>query len=91
MNPETNPEIKTEFENALKRANDLPNQGPKVLLELYGLFKQANKGDITGEKPGRLEFKAKAKYDAWASRKGMSQEEAMKAYSELVTKLENES
>jgi carboxylesterase len=80
--------IKTEFEDAVKRANDIPTQPPEILLEMYGLYKQSMIGDVTGKKPGRVKLKARYKYEAWASRKGMSQVEAMKAYIELIQKLE---
>jgi acyl-CoA-binding protein len=80
--------IKTEFDNAVKRANDLPTQSPEILLEIYGFYKQALVGDVTGKKPGRVKLKARYKYEAWASRKGMSQVEAMKAYIELIKELE---
>ncbi|MFW9917485.1 MAG: acyl-CoA-binding protein [Candidatus Thorarchaeota archaeon] len=82
--------VKSEFDDALERVKNLPSQPPNTLLKLYGLYKQATKGDATGKRPGRLDFRGRAKFDAWASRKGMPQEEAMKAYSELVKKLENE-
>ena len=82
-------DIKTKFDNAVKRSNDLPNQPPEVLLEMYGLYKQALVGDVTGKRPGRVKIKARYKYDAWDARKGMSQEEAMKLYIELIEKLES--
>ncbi|MFX1517820.1 MAG: acyl-CoA-binding protein [Promethearchaeota archaeon] len=82
-------EIKSEFEKAVERANNLPNQPPEILLEMYGLYKQALVGDVTGKRPGRVKIKARYKYDAWASRKGMLQEEAMKLYIELIEKLES--
>jgi acyl-CoA-binding protein len=58
-----------------------------TLLELYSFYKQATEGDVTGDKPGPFDFKARAKYDAWESRKGMSREVAMKAYVRLVEHL----
>ena len=66
---------------------DIQPQGPDVLLQLYGLFKQGSVGDVQGKRPGMIDFKGRAKYDAWATRKGMSQEEAMDAYVALVDKL----
>ena len=75
------------FEEALKKVKTLPNQPPGVLLELYGLFKQASSGDVTGKRPGMLDIKGKAKYDAWTQRKGMSQEEAKTAYVAVVDRL----
>ena len=88
MSEEKIPTIKTEFDDAVQRANNLPNQPPEILLEMYGLYKQALVGDVTGKKPGRVKLKARYKYEAWASRKGMSKEEAMKAYIELIQRLE---
>lgn len=58
-----------------------------TLLELYSFYKQATEGDVTGDKPGAFDFKARAKYDAWEARKGMSREVAMKAYVRLVEHL----
>jgi diazepam-binding inhibitor (GABA receptor modulating acyl-CoA-binding protein) len=81
--------LKMKFDDAVKRANNLPNQLPEVLLEMYGLYKQALVGDVTGKRPGRVKIKARYKYDAWVSKKGISQEEAMKLYIELIEKLES--
>ena len=57
------------------------------LLELYAYFKQATSGDATGERPGMLDFKGRAKFDAWSARKGLKGEQAMAAYVALVEKL----
>ncbi|VDM59731.1 unnamed protein product [Angiostrongylus costaricensis] len=57
------------------------------MLELYALFKQGTVGDNNTEKPGMLDMKGKAKWSAWDSKKGMSQEDAKAAYVELVNKL----
>lgn len=57
------------------------------LLELYALYKQGTSGDVSGERPGMLDFKGRAKFDAWAARKGISAEQAMTAYVTLVDKL----
>ena len=58
-----------------------------TLLELYSFYKQATEGDVSGDKPGAFDFKARAKYEAWEARKGMSREVAMKAYVRLVEHL----
>jgi carboxylesterase len=55
-----------------------------TLLSLYALYKQASAGDVAGDRPGALDMVARAKYDAWAQRRGMSSDAAMKAYIELV-------
>lgn len=62
--------------------------GPKIQasgtnaqkLTAYSLFKQATVGDVAGDRPGALEFIARAKYDAWAKLKGVSKEKAMQQY-----------
>lgn len=57
------------------------------LLELYAYYKQATSGDATGSRPGMLDFKGRAKFDAWSARAGMAKDAAMTAYVELVTRL----
>jgi diazepam-binding inhibitor (GABA receptor modulator, acyl-CoA-binding protein) len=57
------------------------------LLELYALYKQGTAGEVSGERPPMLDFKGRAKFDAWMARKGLSQEAAMTAYVALVSKL----
>ncbi len=89
MSDETDPLIKSEFDEILLRAKKLPNQSPEVLLEMYGLYKQAHNGDVSGKRPGRMNLRARYKCDSWASRKGMSKVEAMKAYIELIKNLES--
>lgn len=57
------------------------------LLELYALYKQATIGDVEGSRPGMLDLKGRAKYDAWAKRKGVAKAEAVKKYIALADKL----
>uniref|UniRef100_A0A8C4YVF9 Acyl-CoA-binding protein n=2 Tax=Gopherus TaxID=38771 RepID=A0A8C4YVF9_9SAUR len=57
------------------------------MLYIYSHFKQATVGDINTERPGFLDFKGKAKWDAWNALKGMAKEEAMKAYIAKVEEL----
>ena len=45
---------------------------------------QATEGDVKGSQPWAAQFEKRAKYDAWASVKGMSKEEAMQNYVELM-------
>mmetsp|Transcript_45895 Transcript_45895/g.62320 ORF Transcript_45895/g.62320 Transcript_45895/m.62320 type:complete len:85 (-) Transcript_45895:86-340(-) len=56
-------------------------------LEIYALFKQGSIGDVNTARPGMMDFKGKAKWDAWNGKKGMSQEDAQKAYVELIEEL----
>ncbi|XP_020299696.1 acyl-CoA-binding protein homolog isoform X2 [Pseudomyrmex gracilis] len=57
------------------------------LLELYALFKQATVGDNNTSKPGMLDFKGKAKWEAWNKKKGTSQEAAKQSYIEYANTL----
>jgi len=77
-----------DFNAAVSRSKELTKRpSNEELLDLYALFKQATEGDVSGERPGGFDFKAIAKYDAWASRKGASKEQAMQDYIALVTTL----
>jgi diazepam-binding inhibitor (GABA receptor modulator, acyl-CoA-binding protein) len=58
-----------------------------TLLELYGLYKQATDGDVQGKRPGMLDLKGRAKFDAWTGMKGVGREEAMRRYVALVDRL----
>ena len=80
--------LKDEFEAAqskIKAMMSTPSND--YLLELYALYKQATSGDVDGKRPGMMDFKGRAKYDAWAERKGISQDAAMTQYVALVEKL----
>jgi diazepam-binding inhibitor (GABA receptor modulator, acyl-CoA-binding protein) len=57
------------------------------LLELYALFKQGTLGDVQGERPGMLDFKGRAKYDAWEGKRGIGKDAAMQSYVSLVEQL----
>jgi acyl-CoA-binding protein len=59
----------------------------ETLLELYALYKQGSVGDVQGARPGMLDFKGRAKYDAWQQRKSMKKEQAIEAYITLVDRL----
>ena len=56
-------------------------------LQVYGLFKQATVGDVNTDRPGMLDFKGKAKWDAWNELKGTSQDDAKQQYIDLATAL----
>lgn len=55
------------------------------LLFLYAHYKQGSAGDVSGKRPGMMDMVGRAKYDAWAKLKGMSQDEARQGY---VSKVE---
>ncbi|XP_058835749.1 acyl-CoA-binding protein [Topomyia yanbarensis] len=76
------------FEQAVENAKILKVTPPDAdLLIIYGLYKQATVGDCNTAKPGMLDFKGKAKWEAWNGRKGMSQDEAKQAYVDKVAQL----
>lgn len=80
--------LEQQFEQAAKDVHSLKERpGNDVLLNLYSLHKQASVGDVNGDEPGIFDFIAKAKYNAWATKKGLSKDEAMQQYVELVNKL----
>lgn len=77
-----------DFLAAVERSKQLTKRpSNEELLDLYALYKQATDGDVSGERPGGFDFKAIAKFDAWAGKKGKSKDDAMKEYVDLVGKL----
>jgi acyl-CoA-binding protein len=80
--------LKERFEDAQKRVNGLPRKPANdSLLLLYALYKQATVGEVSGGRPGMMDVKGRAKYDAWQGKRGMSADAAMEAYVTLVDKL----
>lgn len=81
-------EINLRFEQAATAAKSLPEKPDNdTLLQLYALYKQGSAGDVSGEKPGFFDFVGAAKYEAWEKLKGLSPDDAMKQYIDLVRKL----
>jgi diazepam-binding inhibitor (GABA receptor modulating acyl-CoA-binding protein) len=81
-------ELTNQFNEAVARSKELTKRpSNEELLLLYALFKQATDGDISGERPGGFDFKAIAKYDAWAEQKGKPQDKAKQEYIALMGKL----
>jgi diazepam-binding inhibitor (GABA receptor modulator, acyl-CoA-binding protein) len=76
-----------DFAQAAKRVNASTNLDNAKLLELYGLYKQATAGDATGSRPSAFDVKGRAKFDAWAGRKGLSKDAAKQKYIEVAGKL----
>ena len=80
--------MKEQFEQAVVRSKELTERpSNEDLLQLYGLFKQATSGNVSGERPGGFDFKGAAKYDSWANLKDTSAESAMEQYINLVNRL----
>lgn len=79
----------SDFEDAQKRVKLLKKTPtPSELLELYALYKQGTVGDVSGKRPGMLDMKGRAKYDAWAKTAGLSASAAQDAYVRFVLDLE---
>ena len=81
-------ELAAKFEDAQKRAKQLTKTPSNDdLLALYALYKQATIGDVSGSRPGMLDLKGRAKYDAWAGKKGLAKDDAIQKYVALVDRL----
>ena len=80
--------LQERFADAQARVKSL-TQAPSTseLLELYALYKQGSAGDVDGKRPGMLDIKGRAKWDAWNGKKGVTREQAMESYVALVDRL----
>lgn len=82
-------DLSQRFEQAAKDVQNLKRRpSNEELLELYASYKQASAGDVSGKRPGLLDVKGRAKYDAWAKLSGTSAEQAMQRYVGLVERLQ---
>lgn len=79
--------LKAQFEKAVFLIKNGPKKesNNEKKLSYYKFYKQATVGNVTGKKPWAVQLEARAKWDAWNSVKGMSTEEAMKKYIELIS------
>ena len=78
-----------DFTTAVSKSKELTKRpSNEELLDLYALFKQATDGDVSGDRPGGFDFKAIAKFDAWANKKGISKDQAMTEYVSLMNRLQ---
>ena len=76
-------DLKAQFDaavNYIQNAEGDFKPSNEMKLEFYALYKQATEGDVSGKRPGMMDFVGRAKYDAWAELKGTSSEEAMQKY-----------
>ena len=81
--------LQEEFEEAVNRTKELTQRPSNdVLLKLYALYKQSTAGDVQGELPNVMDFKATAKYRAWESFKGKPSNTCQREYIDLVNSLE---
>src|SRR2546422_1923573 len=81
-------DLKKQFDAAAADSKNLSGAlGNDVKLKMYGLFKQGGAGDVTGSRPGFMDVVGRAKYDAWVAVKGISTEDAMQQFIDLVESL----
>lgn len=81
-------ELAARFEACVAASKTLKDRPANdVLLRLYALYKQASAGDVEGRRPGFTDMVGRAKYDAWAARKGLGKDDAMSQYIALVDSL----
>lgn len=81
-------ELAARFEDAQTRVKSLAKTPSNDdLLELYAFYKQATAGDVSGSRPGMLDLKGRAKFDAWTKKKGTAKDAAMEKYVALVDRL----
>ena len=79
-------DLKTKFDQAAERAQKLAKRPDPEML--YALYKQSTKGSAAGKRPGIFDQVGRAKYDAWAKLDGLSSDEAMQQYIDLVATLQ---
>merc|ERR1712088_416325 len=77
----------SDFANAAEEVKSLTSLTNEQKLEVYGLYKQATVGDCNTDKPGMLDVKGKAKWEAWNGKKGLDKQAAEAAYVALCGEL----
>lgn len=81
-------DLKAAFDKAMLDSKNLRERPDNAtLLRIYALYKQGSVGDNTEKKPGFSEMVARAKWDAWNQLKGLSQDDAMQQYVDLIAEL----
>lgn len=74
-------DLKERFADATAAARTIDAQpSNEALLTLYACYKQATLGDVQGSRPGLLDPRGRAKFDAWKVVAGTSENEAMQRY-----------
>lgn len=83
-------DLKTQFDDAVNYIQNAEGDfqpSNEMKLEFYALYKQATEGDVSGKRPGMMDFVARAKYDAWAKLEGTSKDDAMQQYIDKLNAL----
>jgi diazepam-binding inhibitor (GABA receptor modulator, acyl-CoA-binding protein) len=80
--------LKKKFEAAVANSKKLSERPDNAtLLKLYALYKQGTEGDNETKKPGMMDMVGRAKWQAWEEIKGMSTDDAMQEYVDLIESL----
>jgi len=80
--------LKKKFEAAVANSKKLSERPDNAtLLKLYALYKQGTEGDNETKKPGMMDMVGRAKWQAWEEIKGMSPDDAMQEYIDLIESL----
>ncbi len=80
--------LQAEFDQALADSKNLPERPDNMtLLRIYALFKQATSGNADGKRPGMTDMVGRAKWDAWKMQEGLSKDQAMQQYIDLISEL----
>ena len=81
--------LKESFDKAVTDSKSITERPDNdTLLRLYSLFKQATEGDAPSEGPSNpFDIVGRAKHEAWKVISGMSSDDAMQQYIDLVTSL----
>ncbi len=81
-------DLQSRFERATRDAQQLPEKPDlRTYLRLYALMRQGADSDNSEKKPGDDNADARAKWQAWEEIRGMSKEDAMAEYADLVESL----
>ena len=77
--------MNSQFEQAAQDVKNLTSKPhDDELLKVYAFYKQATVGDNNTPQPGFLDFKGKAKWNAWNNLKGTSKDKAASEYVDFV-------
>ena len=81
-------DLQAQFETAVAESKNLTERPDNAtLLKMYALYKQASAGDNTDKKPSFSDMVGRAKWDAWNGFKGISSQDAMQQYVDLIESL----
>lgn len=81
-------DINKTFQKAAENVKKLTTRpSDKVLLELYGLYKQSTIGNINTPQPWAIQVEQRSKWDAWKSYENMEKNLAMTRYIIIANRL----